>query len=59
MSRLSLNIPMTVGAKLTANVQLAAGVKVWPEQVSFRMLKGAANGLTNVTSQSLVINPAC
>ncbi len=41
MSKLSLDIPMTVGANLTVNVQLAAGVKVqWNRCHLVMLLKG-------------------
>ncbi len=42
MSKLPLKVPAVVGAKRTVNVQVDAGVMVWPVQLSFGMLNGAA-----------------
>ena len=45
MSKLSLNVPVEDGEKRTVSVQLDDGLRVCPEQLLFRILKGAATGL--------------
>src|SRR6185369_4259560 len=45
ISNVSLAGPVAVGAKRTVRVQAEAGANVLPEQLSFRILKGAASGL--------------
>src|SRR6185369_16086713 len=46
MLKVSLDGPLTIGAKRTVSGQVAAGATVLPEQTSFRMLNGAASGST-------------
>src|SRR5512139_2241089 len=43
MFKLSVKVPVAVGAKATVIVQDAVGAMVWFEQVSVFMEKGAAN----------------
>ncbi len=43
MLKLSVKVPVNVGANATVMVQEAAGAMVWPEHVSFVMVKGAAS----------------
>jgi hypothetical protein len=43
MLKLSVKVPVNVGANAIVRAQVAAGAIVWPEQVSFVMVKGAAS----------------
>src|SRR6185369_16849112 len=45
ISKVSLAGPLAVGAKWTVSVHVAEGAIVWPEQVLFRKVNGAARGL--------------
>ena len=46
MSKLSLDELVAFGENRAVSVQLAAGARVCPEQVSFRMVNGVARGFT-------------
>jgi hypothetical protein len=47
MLKLSVKVPVVVGANVTRTVHDAAGAMVWFEQVSFMRVKGAASGFVD------------